>query len=303
MLGGLFASASLDTTQRRARRATPIADVLRRRRRDHRAELQCPADSHRETEASARGHLAVRHGRGPGRLRSYRDRRGAHGALRAGRRIPRGTGGCDACIVLTSEPPSRASARHGRLLGQPRCRRLALRRADGAGTRCSRPTSAYSRTYENPYPAHHPAWMRRGARCFTDSRPASVDRTPERAAEPLASLSPLRPCFATRLRKTTHRRLGRARRRRDRVNDQGGRASRDAFHQSKSPRPATSFRTPGSDLLLDARRCCRLAASFATPLRPGRSPCGPLRDWVPVHAPVARRDRASWTSASLADFC
>jgi hypothetical protein len=42
--------------------------------------------------------------------------------------------------------------------------------------------------------------MRQEARCFTDSRPASVDRTPERAVEPLTSLSPLRLCFATRLR-------------------------------------------------------------------------------------------------------
>jgi len=46
-------------------------------------------------------------------------------------------------------------------------------------------------TYEKPHPAHHPAWMRRGASCFTDSRPASEDRT-RSAAEPLTPPSPSR---------------------------------------------------------------------------------------------------------------
>jgi hypothetical protein len=49
---------------------------------------------------------------------------------------------------------------------------------DGAGAKML-PTNLclLTSTYEKPHPAHHPAWMRRGAGCFTDSRPASEDRT------------------------------------------------------------------------------------------------------------------------------
>jgi hypothetical protein len=105
------------------------------------------------------------------------------------------------------------------------------------------------------------------------------------------------------LARTTHRRLDRARRRRDRVNDHGGRASRDAFHPTRALALRRPFERPARTFFSTRDGATASLRASRAPLRPGRSPCGPLRDWVPVHAPVARRDRASWTSAPLADFC
>lgn len=146
---------------------------------------------------------------------------------------------------------------------------------DGAGA-VMLPTNLclLTSTYEKPHPAHHPAWMRRGASCFTDSRPASEDRTRVcgRASDTSVTTSALRLPLA---RETIRSRWPSSSpvRSRDRSRREG---EPRRLPSSKSPRPAAPFRTPGSDLRLTSRRCRRVV-SFATPFHSEGRPCGPLR--------------------------
>jgi len=239
------------------------------------------------------------HGRTARTPSSYRDRRGAHGALRPRVGIPRGDRRvCDAHIVLTSVPPPRTSVRRGRLLGQPRCRRLALRLADGARTRCSRPTLPTHVYVREPVPRSSPGVDAPGSPLF-HGQPTRFGGPHARGARP----SLWRPCrpiaWASHpLARTTLFRLGQARRRRDRVTDHGGGASRDAFHPARALALRHPFGASGSDLLLDARQCDRLAASIAMPLHPARpfraaperrSPCTrPLPSGIALLGPRLR---------------
>ena len=103
---------------------------------------------------------------------------------------------------------------------------------------------------------------------------------PMTAKEPLPGT---RPPTTRPWRAGCTRRRRRDRRRRDRVTDHG---EPRRLPPSKSPRPATLFRTRGSDLRLDAGRCDRLAASFATPLHPGRALSDALRAGSPCTRPL-----------------
>jgi hypothetical protein len=214
---------------------------------------------------------------------------------------PAETGDSDTSTVITSEAPPHTSARSGAFLGQPWCRRSALR-LDRLRRGAMLPTNLclLTSTYEKPHPAHHPAWMRRGAAVSRTADP--LRRTAHavcgRASDVSVAPSRLR-VFRSRGRRFV--RVGLARRRRDRVTDRAGRASRDAFHPARALAPQRPFGRPARTF--HPRR--GVAASTRASRRlftPGRD----LADLSGAGSPCTRplpADRASWTSASLADFC
>jgi hypothetical protein len=186
------------------------------------------------------------------------------------------------------------------LLGQPRRRRSALR-LDRRRRGVMLPTNLclLTCTYEKPHPAHHPAWMRRGAAVSRTADPLGGTAHGLCGRASGASVAaPMRCAVRSRGRRTF--RGGLARRRRDRVTDRVGRASRDAFHPARALAPRRPFGRPA--------RTFRSPRGAAAPVRPSRRlftaerPHGPSRPGPRARVPLPA-DRASWASASLADFC
>jgi len=264
---GCSPEASFDRPAQGAPCASPISDVPRRRLGDRRAGLQCPAGSSRGDRGLPPRFALRRAWKRAGAPSVVSDpaRRARSAPNRCVVILQGDRGMAAAGTVITSEPPPCASAHRVEISsvsldagGSP------CSLPDGLGARCTRPTSAYSRLRTRiPRPAHHPAWVRQGAGCFTDSRPASGDRAPERTAEPLASPSPPRFSATDRSRGRRFLRGGRARRRSGRVTDRTGRASRDAFHRARTLAPRRPLERP--------------ARAFHAP-RDGRTSRGELRD-------------------------
>jgi len=141
-------------------------------------------------------------------------------------------------------------------------------------------------TYEKPHLAHHPAWMRRGVAVSRTGDP--LRRTAHVcAAEPLTPPSPPRSFGATARAddaSLTRWPSSSPPRSRDRSRREG---EPRRLPSSKSPRPATPFRTPGSDL--------PPSGVALAPLRQLRDAFSPRRDLAdlrgraPVHASRCRR--------------
>jgi len=285
---GLFAVGRASTDPRDARRRSLAPFVVAART----AGRGCSslAVSSRETEIASRDLPCGGHGRRPGRVRSCRVRHGVPGGAR--RSVYRTSPGHRGRRYEHRDHLERRAAGVSPLrdlLGQPRRRRRALRHTDGAGARCSRPTSACSRLRtRKPHPAHHPAWMRRGVAVSRTDDPLRRTAHGVRGRASDASVTP----------SIVGRRRSRGRRLSLEVASSSPPRSRDRSRRedeprrlpsNKSPRPATSFRTPGSGLPLAPWRC-RLAASFATPFHRGEtsrtSTAGP-----PCTRPVAGGSR------------
>jgi len=182
---------------------------------------------------------------------------------------PRGTGDGGTNIAITSDVAPRASARCETSSASP----------DAGGGPCGSPTAPERDAPDQPLPAHvyvrenrTPLITRRGCagespfhgRTTRFGGPHTVC-----AAEPLTPPSPPRSSAPPLARTTPPSRGGLSSspaRSRDRSCREG---EPRRLPSSKSPRPATSFRTPGSDLPLAPWRC--LGASFATPFHRGET--------------------------------
>lgn len=232
------------------------------------------------------------HGSRPGRLGSYRDRRGAHGALRP--RVARPPGDRSAAALAPFSPRSRHRARQ--------------RVADGSsaspgagGSPCGSPTAPErdapdrlvpTHVYERePEPRSSPGVGAPGSPLFTNSRPASEDRTPERAADPLAPPSPHR-VKPRPLARTTLSRRGLARRHGDRVTDRPreGEPRRLPFGQEPSPHDALSDVRLGPSTR-GRGGACHHTASLATPFRPSAALSSCLRAGSPCTRPLPAGSR------------
>jgi len=212
---------------------------------------------------------------------------------------PRGTRDGDTNIVVTSDATPRASAR---------CETSSASPDAGGGPRGS-PTAPGRDAPDQPLPAHvyvretaprsSPGVDAPGSRRFTNGRPASEDRAG--CARP--SLWRLRrPSIAGTAARAddAFSRGGRARRRRDRVTDRAGRTSRDAFHPARALAPRRPFGRPARTFHSDRGVAATPRASRR--LFTAERPCGPPRPGPRARVPLPA-GRASWASASLADFC
>jgi len=201
---------------------------------------------------------------------------------------PRGTGDGGTNIAITSEPAHRASAR---------CETSSVSPGAGGGLAAHRrrrgamlPTNLclLTSTYEKPHPVHHPAWMRRGAAVSRTGDP--LRRTAQGVRGRASDASVTAPIVGAAARADDASLSvwpsSSPPRSRDRSRREG---EPRRLPSSKSPRPATPFRTPGSDLPPAAWRL-RHAAVFATPFHRGEtsrtSAAGP-----PCTRPVAGGSR------------
>jgi len=202
---------------------------------------------------------------------------------------PRGTGDVGTNIVVTSDAAPRASARDETSSASPGAGGGLAAHRRRRGTMLPTNLCLLTSTYEKTAPRSSPGVDAPGSRRFTDGRPASEDRARVRGRTSDASVTA--SIVGAPLARNAPSRGGLARRRRDRVTDRAGRASRDAFHPARALAPRRPFGRPAR-AFHQRNGASRHAAGFATPFHRGE-PRGPPRPMPPCTRPVAGGSRFS----------